>query len=139
MTLEKSLWGRLRACTTWDHIVRIENGADKGTPDVNGCHAGIEFWVELKVAEKPKRAATPIRVRHFTKEQRYWLRNRCAAGGRAYMLLQVSHEYLLLRGDIAALLVGTSPLDELQRAAISPGDSLANLARIIKGVSDGRS
>jgi hypothetical protein len=132
MTLEKSLWSRLRACMAWGHILRIENSVQEGTPDVNGCCNGIEFWVELKVAKMPKRSSSPVRVDHFTNEQRRWLFDRVSNGGRAYLLLQVDHEYLLFRGDVAALRVGGSTMEELQKEAMVSTTNLTHAARAIK-------
>lgn len=135
MTLEKNLWSRFRACTTWAHLIRVENWAENGTPDVNGCWQGKEFWVELKVAELPKREITPVAVPHFTEDQRRWLHNRSVAGGNAYLLLQVEREYLLFKGDAAAIFVGYSTLNQLRHQAMACG--LAACAAAIKERGNG--
>ena len=116
---ESSLWkifnkklGRMG-----DHV-RVENPAYPGTPDVNYYFAGVdvEGWVELKALPKwPKRASTPVRVDHFTQQQRVWLLRRAAAGGRVYVLLRVDEDctYILLDGVTAARHLGNVPKAEL--------------------------
>jgi len=66
--------------------VSVENPAHPGTPDVN-CTAG---WVELKcLDELPVRPSSVVRVKHFTPQQRVWLRRRWEANRRAWLLLRV--------------------------------------------------
>lgn len=78
------------------HYERIENQVGIGTPDLNLCYQGAEAWVELKRLDAfPKRAATPVRINHFTVEQKLWLRRRGEAGGRAWLFVQVGQEYFL--------------------------------------------
>ena len=93
------------------HGVSIENAVGIGTPDVN-CAAG---WLELKWARGwPKRSMTPLRLRHYTDQQRRWLDRRWrAAGGRgAWLLLQVRRDWLIFRGCDAGA-VGTLARPEL--------------------------
>lgn len=98
---EKSLWSTLRKnMRGYGHWIRIENTVGKGTPDVNGCfkHNGMEVdaWIELKALEDwPVRATTPVRLPHFTSEQKQWLLDRALAGGRAFLFVRVSREYFL--------------------------------------------
>lgn len=93
-----------------------------------GCYRIIrEMWVELKVVEKPARVTTKVRVEHFTMEQRQWLVNRARAGGEGYLLLQVGDQYLWLRGDVAAVFVGTCTLEELRNHALWHGQHLTKL------------
>ena len=33
------------------HVERVENALTRGTPDVNMCVEGTEFWLELKVLD----------------------------------------------------------------------------------------
>lgn len=33
------------------HLVRVENTAGSGTPDVHACYEGSETWIELKLAK----------------------------------------------------------------------------------------
>lgn len=95
--------------------VPVENAAAcPGTPDVN-CTEG---WLELKkVRSWPKHSRTPLRVPHFKPEQRIWLRRRWRADGRAFLLLQVGRDWVLLHGDVAADLLGHAPKEDLLDAA----------------------
>ena len=47
---ESDFWLQVKANVP-GHLIRIENLAGVGTPDVNACHNGIECWLELKVAK----------------------------------------------------------------------------------------
>ncbi len=119
------MWDAIRPQMVGWHAVRIESRVTgSGTPDVNYNHG----WIELKYkAAWPKREATPLRIEHYTREQRAWAQQRTAAGGRVFLLLKVGeHEWLLFRGATAAEYVGTSPRVELYRT------SLARWARLPK-------
>jgi penicillin-binding protein-related factor A (putative recombinase) len=76
-------------------LMRVENATQSGTPDVNGCWQGVEFWVELKKVPRPRNARTPVRVPHFTPQQRAWLKTRTRHGGRAFVLIQIGRAYFL--------------------------------------------
>lgn len=79
--------------------ISVENPAHPGTPDLN-CTLG---WIELKQEPVwPVRASTPLRVPHFTMQQRVWLKRRHRSGGNAWLLLQVGQEWLLFSGNVAA-------------------------------------
>lgn len=89
------------------HAVAVENsiGGGDGTPDVN-CTAG---WIEVKQLDDwPVRDTTIVQPRHFTPEQRHWLKKRCQAGGRAWVLLCVGSEWVLMWGEAAARQLGVS-------------------------------
>lgn len=95
--------------------VSVENPAHPGTPDVN-CTLG---WIELKQHDKwPVRAETPLRVPHFTQQQRVWLKRRWKAGGGAWLLIQVGQDWLLLSGRVAADHLGHVDRETLERLAI---------------------
>lgn len=94
--------------------VAVENPACPGTPDVNF----IGGWVELKwLRAWPKGAATPVRVEHFTPQQKLWLRRRRRRGGAAWLLLQCRKEWLLLQGEVAADCLGKATREQLLLAA----------------------
>ncbi len=100
MTSERALWRRVRdAIGPLGHVVRVENGVGVGTPDVEYCLSGATGWLELKIARVSKRPETAVSIPHFTREQRIWMRERCNAGGRAGVLLQLGSVYVLFRGD----------------------------------------
>jgi hypothetical protein len=94
--------------------IAVENAVLPGTPDVEF----IGGWVELKSADRwPARAETPLRLEHFSPEQRAWLRRRCRRGGNAWLLLRVGTEWLLFPGETAAAILGTATKAELLAAA----------------------
>lgn len=94
--------------------VSVENHVFPGTPDVNY----IEGWLELKWLRRwPVRPDTPVRLEHFTQEQRVWLRRRVNRGGQVHLLLQVGREYLLLDGLRASVLLGEATREQLVDAA----------------------
>ncbi len=97
------------------HAIPVENTVGvNGCPDVN--YAG--GWIELKwLRSWPKRPLTNVSISHFTTQQRRWLRNRCNAGGKAYLLLQVQKEWLLFTGIDAADVVGNVTRAELYDSA----------------------
>lgn len=95
--------------------VSVENSVYAGTPDVNYA----EGWLELKwVRSWPKNRDTPLRVPHFTQQQKLWLTRRWRSGGAAYLLLKVSRDWLLFDGPTAAKVLGTSTRQELRENAL---------------------
>jgi penicillin-binding protein-related factor A (putative recombinase) len=116
---EKSLWQTIRReMGHMGHLVRVENTVERGTPDVNGCIMGIEFWLELK--EMPKWTRGNFLIPHYTLHQRHWLRARGLARGRAFLFLRVvrpSPVYLLFDWQYAFHHVGKVPREELENNA----------------------
>lgn len=112
---EAGMWDALRPLLRGFDPVRVENGAvGAGTPDVNYT----EGWIELKYAERWPPLGGPLRVDHFTKQQRVWLTRRRRAGGLAFLLLKVGEgEWLLFDGAVAAAFLGKVPQNELYRLA----------------------
>lgn len=60
------------------HLVRIENTAGIGTPDVHACLDGQEVWIELKVVKG--------NFIYFQASQLAWFTRRVAAGGNVKVL-----------------------------------------------------
>src|SRR3546814_13417930 len=90
---ESRLRGNIvKALRCWDAVV-VENPVCPGTPDVNY----IDGWLELKFLPKWPRvpSTNPILIRHYTAQQRIWLRRRWLRGGRSHLLLQVGREWLV--------------------------------------------
>lgn len=82
------------------HARPVENSVGPGTPDVT-CTAG---WIELKWMRRwPARPDTKVIIEHYTKKQKWWLRDRWNAGGGAWLLLQVGREYMLFEAPEAQL------------------------------------
>jgi len=111
--------------------VSVENPAHPGTPDVNYLHG----WIELKRIERWPPRKGPVRVPHFSKEQRIWLRRRWGSGGEAYLLLLVeeTHEWLLFDGQTAATLVGSTPEAQLRPRAVASWVGNARLMEELEG------
>jgi len=94
MARETSLWNWLStARADLDgrlHMDRVENLLMSGWPDVEGCHDGSGFTIELKTGERPKRASTRVLAPDDIRPgQVPWLEARWSAGGCCYMLVQV--------------------------------------------------
>ena len=95
--------------------IAVENSAYPGTPDV----AYIGGWIELKEKDAwPKRAETPLRLPHFTKHQRAWIRRHAHWGGTVFVLLKVGKkEWFLLHGTEAADRLGEMTRAEIESTA----------------------
>lgn len=99
----------------------VENPVDPGFPDVEY----IGGTLELKAVDAwPKRADTPLRLDHYTLEQRIWHERRHHRGGRIHVLLQVGREFLLFRGADAARHLGYEPCKFLRDLATRRWTSL---------------
>jgi hypothetical protein len=77
MMAETDIWKKLRATLTESHLTRVENAISSGAPDVHGCHAGVDFWIELKMY---------ARLIKFRPSQIGWMAQRLRAGGDTYVL-----------------------------------------------------
>lgn len=110
------MWDALRPLLKGLDPVRVENPMQPGTPDVN-TRLG---WIELKFAvEWPPRGG-PLRLDHFTKQQRVWLTRRRRAGGNAKLLLKVGEsEWLLFDGTVAAVFLGHEPRERLYEIVLA--------------------
>jgi len=129
-TKETSLWGWLRrgfeAFGLRSHVNRIENSAGIGTPDVEGCISGSQFWIELKVAEVRANLRMAVDI---TTDQAMWLRARRSVGGRSFLLIRFGKYHFLLLGNdpiIPQLIGGHSVLiSEVRRGSLTPFDAKA--------------
>jgi len=95
----------------------VENGGcHPGTPDIN-CSLG---WIECKATNQwPARATTRVRLDHdLTPQQRIWLHKRARVGGRAWVMLNISGEWMLFDGKVAAEHLGVSTREELYEFAM---------------------
>lgn len=101
--------------------MRVDNPCLPGTADVHYCVDGVTGWIELKEIEKlPVREKTPVRIPHFTKEQRLWLWDYHQAGGTAHLLLRIQRPktYLLFAAMDAYNGLGDWPWDQLREEAL---------------------
>lgn len=118
---ESDTWASVRPFLTHLDPQRLEVFLKVGVSDVE-CILG---WIELKyVAAWPKRPTTPLKIRHFTPEQRTFLTRRCRINRAfkrpigAWVLLQVADDFILLAGDVAAALIGRVTRPKLLAAAL---------------------
>lgn len=89
--------------------IPVENPARPGTPDVNYLHG----WIELKrLPHWPKRGG-PLRVPHFSPQQKIRHVKRCQAGGNSFVLVRVGDDWLLMDGEVASIVLGKSKKREL--------------------------
>jgi hypothetical protein len=107
--LSRTLMNRMKL---FGHFVRIENMVGVGMPDVSYCIEGHEGFIENKWrASWPRDPGDVVTLDHFTPQQRIWIRQRCAAKGRVYVLLEVERpvrQYLLLPGLWSAKELGVT-------------------------------
>jgi hypothetical protein len=99
MGSEVSLWKTVSRNMRGKWIAqRVENAVGPGTPDVYyTMNNGAMGWIENKHAHTwPKRKTTPLKLDHFTIQQRKWIERHGKAGATVYVLLQVRSEYFLL-------------------------------------------
>jgi hypothetical protein len=73
------------------HLVRIENLAGIGQPDVNGCHEGSEAWVELKVVKG--------NYIYFRSSQIAFFSRRCKEKGRVFVLARKDDDILVFKAE----------------------------------------
>lgn len=126
---EAAMWDSLRPVIRSLDPVRVENPIVPGTPDVNYNHG----WVELKFAERWPPRGGPLRVDHFTRQQRTWLTRRRKAGGRAFLLLKVGEtEWLLFDGAVAAAMLGQVPRERLYEVCVARWTRLPRTEEICK-------
>lgn len=111
---EQSMWKVVRSALHHLDPVRVENKCELGTPDVN---LATGDWIELKIADKPKRGDTVIAVKHYTQYQRTWAIKRRQAGGKVWLLLKVKNDWLLLAGTVAAEYLGKVDLQKLKEVS----------------------
>lgn len=111
------MWEALRPRMKPLDACRVESReTGSGIPDVNY----VAGWMELKAADRWPPRGGPLRVYHFTPEQRNWLSRREWAGGKAFLMLKVGKsEWLLFAGRVAAACLGDSTQAQLYEAAIA--------------------
>jgi len=104
----------------------VENRAWTGFPDVSY----IEGVIELKQADRwPAREATPLKLDHFTNEQRIFLERRWRKGGNAYLLIQVNKTFLLYDGSDVQQIGRTLNQAQLREKALKVWEGLPALRK----------
>ena len=102
MSSESSLWKSLSKIMKHYWIARrLECSYPSGVPDVyyRLPHHGRWYpgWIELKYLPKyPKNRTLKIRIDHFTKEQKLWIRQELRTGGVSLLLLKIERTVFLL-------------------------------------------
>jgi hypothetical protein len=96
--------------------ISIENAlTTPGLPDV----AIVSGWLELKCLPKwPVKETTPLRIPHFTEEQKMWALKWASCGGNYWLVVKVRAEIFVFGPD-AAVLVGTLTRAEMLGAALA--------------------
>jgi hypothetical protein len=117
------------------HIQRIENSCAKGTPDVEGCVAGGQFWCELKVAYEMK--GDKIRVK-ITADQVRTAMRRERAGGHSWVLVRVcgatwrENKHYLIPGRLSEDLLIPQPRSHLEfLSACQPHAAAVEIIKIM--------
>jgi len=136
MRAESAMWKKVRPVLLAARLdpVRVENPIHPGTPDVN-LATGV--WIELKSVDRwPVREKTPLRIDHYTPQQRVWLYRRWKyAPGSTFLLLEVSgaREWLLFDGNVAAKIVGRVTTSEHRTGArvVLTEQELSKLPKIL--------
>jgi hypothetical protein len=82
-TKEAKLWQRIKDLKIKGHFIRIESSSINGIPDVNACHSGAEYWLELK--------SNDLKNCGLSKWQINWHYDRIKNGGNVF-ILQKAHE-----------------------------------------------
>lgn len=98
MSESKKVWQVLKkkARGFW---YRIENCVGSGVPDTEYCIDGAVGKVELKYLKKwPKRDTTLVDI-NLRPAQINFLKDYAKHGGRGFVLLRVSDDWLLFKGD----------------------------------------
>ena len=138
MKAESAFWRKMRPILFAARLdpVRVENPIHPGTPDVN---LATGHWLELKsIPGWPVRENTPLRIDHFTPQQRVWLYRRwIAAPGSTFLLLEVRalRQWLLFDGDVASNVVGRGPA-AVHRARARAARDMCELSELPKILAD---
>ena len=70
---ESMLWQRIKKNCHKAHLIRVESNTINGIPDINGCFASKEFWMELK--------SDKVGYPKLSKWQIAWINKRIKHGG----------------------------------------------------------
>ena len=70
---ESKLWQKIKKHCPKMHLMRVESSTINGIPDINGCFASKEFWMELK--------SDKVGYPKLSKWQISWINKRVSYGG----------------------------------------------------------
>lgn len=111
----------------------IENmlSIEKGMPDVEF----IGGWAEIKWLPRwPMRKDTPVRIPHYTDDQRRWLRERQAAGERCFLVLQIRREWFVWDAD-GAQTIGHQTRQEMIDGALAYWNHTPSSEEMLEAIS----
>lgn len=132
----------------------VENSCGPGTPDLN--YGGkyvlqdwvlsdgympnyldtqvvyLEGWIECKWAKEWPPRGGPLRVEHYTTQQKVWARRRRHRGGACWLMLTVGRDWILLDGAVAAHLLGDATREKLIEVAVAHWDTPPDREGLIK-------
>lgn len=105
-----------------DRLDRVENSVMSGQPDVNGCLASEDVWIELKAPTEPKRATTPLMTSNgnhpLLPSQINWFIAQRQAGGIAFVLIRTDKRLMLLRGTDHAERINVMTVEQMVEASL---------------------
>lgn len=80
----------------WCEATRHEDKFQKGIADISFCQCGIGGWMELKhVSDWPARETTPVRIPHYSIDQKEFLEKKGKCQGNSWLFIQVAGDFLL--------------------------------------------
>jgi len=92
------------------HPQRVESGITPGLPDIYF----IGGWIECKHVNGWPARGGPLRLSHFTPQQKAWHRMHYRCGGNSFVMLQVGRDYLLFDGHTAVQILGEATEGQLR-------------------------
>lgn len=99
MSAEANLWARLRTNMVgkyWCEATRHEDKFQRGIADISFCQNGIGGWMELKhVSDYPARDKTPIRMPHYSIDQKEFLEKKGKCMGNTWLFIQIAGDFFL--------------------------------------------
>ena len=105
-----------------DRLDRIENFVASGQPDVNGCLAGEDVWIELKAPKEPKRSTTRLMTCNgnhaLLPSQVNWMIRQRQAGGIAFILVRTDKRIMLIEGTKHAEQFNSMTVPEMMLASL---------------------
>lgn len=117
---EANFWGTVKQhLGPYGRLERVENGVNKGTPDICYTLLGHTGWIELKFKSQWPVLLGNLCLEKLTLEQVLWQEDWVRAGGRACTLLQVNRDYLLLPPALVRRVFARS-LDAVTLLALAP-------------------
>lgn len=87
MKPEVALYNKLKECFPGT-FMRVENVAEPGCGDINGCYQGREYWIEFKVEEKEIESP----VTFLRPAQQAWAAKRLQEYATIYYIIQYREE-----------------------------------------------